>query len=232
MKIAIVEDDLNFMVNLKELLLKYLPKYFNNCQIDCISKNYYIQLLNTTYDIVFMDIDLKDMSGISLVHQLKKSNFISTVIFVSARNDLSFDAMKVQPFDFVRKSNLNEDLLLSISLLNSEYKRNSLLLTLDLYGRKTGIYTNKIIYIQSDVHEINIITNDEIYTYRSTIKNILAKLNCKYFVQIQKSIVINFDHIREVTKENDVILINGNVFTISRHYKKEFLVKYEEYLLL
>lgn len=31
--------------------------------------------------------------------------------------------------------------------------------------------------------------------------------------------------------KNNVVLNNGNIFTISRHFKNDVLIKYEEYLL-
>ena len=63
------------------------------------------------------------------------------------------------------------------------------------------------------------------------MKQLLSTINSTSFVQIQKSITVNFDFVREIDGKNNVVLNNGNVFTISRHFKNDVLIKYEEYLL-
>lgn len=63
------------------------------------------------------------------------------------------------------------------------------------------------------------------------MKQLLSTINSTSFVQIQKSITVNFDFVREIDGKNNVVLNNGNIFTISRHFKNDVLIKYEEYLL-
>ena len=72
---------------------------------------------------------------------------------------------------------------------------------------------------------------DSDFSYRCTMKQLLSTINSTSFVQIQKSITVNFDFVREIDGKNNVVLNNGNIFTISRHFKNDVLIKYEEYLL-
>ena len=72
---------------------------------------------------------------------------------------------------------------------------------------------------------------DSDFSYRCTMKQLLSTINSTSFVQIQKSITVNFDFVREIDSKNNVVLNNGNIFTISRHFKNDVLIKYEEYLL-
>ncbi len=227
-KIAIIDDDHEFVSQFINLLNTYLPKYFNDYTIHDIYSNYQ-QELNNIYDILFVDIDLNHTSGIDIIHFLKNNHYPSLFIFVSSKNEMVFEALAVQPFQFIRKDNLQEDLLLTLALINNYCKEHDKLITLSLRGRQTAIKTNEIIYLQSDIHEITIVTINDSYSYQTTLKNILSMLP-KYFVQIQKSIIINLDYVKEIN-QNDIILKNGNVFSMSRHYKKDFLNKYKEYLL-
>lgn len=232
MKVAVVDDDVHFLKLFTKYLDEYLPKYFDTYDLCCISSDYYKNLILNDYDIIFIDIDLRNDKGIDIVFAMKKYYSSCIFIFVSSKNDMVFDALSVQPFQFIRKSNLLEDLLLTLSLLNNFYKEHAQLITLDFHGRKTSIKIIDIIYIQSDVHEISIITKNDCYIYRSTLKNILSIIDNKSLIQIQKSLVINFDYVKEVTETNDVILKNGNIFAINRYYRKNFITKYKEYLLL
>lgn len=232
MKIAIVDDDVVFLDFFKHYLDEYLPNYFNEYKIYDINSNFLKKLLNEQYDIIFIDIDLQSEKGIDVVSIIKKIYSNCIFIFVSSKKEMVFDALSVQPFQFIRKSNLLEDLLLTLSLLNNYYKNNEKLITLEFYGRKTCINIKDIVYVQSDYHEINIVTINDSYTYRSTLKNMLNLMNSKSIIQIQKSLAINFDYVKEVNEKYDVILKNDNIFTINRYYRKTFMQKYKEYLVL
>lgn len=230
MKIAILDDDVEFSKNFKDLVYPHLKKILSNVQIQIISANFYKAINNNKFDIIFIDIDLKETTGIKLAMILKNIDANTIIIFVSSRNELVFNALSVQPFQFIRKSNLIEDLHITLKLIKNHFQKNSKLITLDLYGRKTSIKTCDIIYIESIGHEINIITEDDTYTYRSSLKEITTLINSNDFCRIQKSIIVNFNSVQEIVK-NDIFLKNGNIFTISRHYKKDVLQNYKEYLL-
>lgn len=232
-KIAIIDDDKSFCNLLEKDINKHMPKIINNFSIDIIDSNFSDTVSNNDFDIIFLDIDLKHINGINLSHsitsQCKKK---SLIIFVTSRNDLIFDSLSVQPFYFVRKSNLNDDLIMTFSLLKKHYKHTSSLLTFQYNGRKTNLRKSDIVYIESDFHDVYITTTSDQYVYRSTLKAILNELNSKRFSRIQKSIVINFDYVKEIDENNNVILTTGNIFSINRSYKKEVLKELKEYLLL
>lgn len=232
MNIAIIDDDIQFSKLFYQLINKHLSKIFELYNLTVINNNFISSLKNNSFDIIFLDIDLKNLTGIGLAAALKKQKSNPLIIFVSSRSDLVFDALSVQPFQFIRKSNLLEDTMLVFSLLNNYYKNNMTLITVNMHGRKTGIKINNILYLETEGHNISIVTVDNIYTYRCTMKQLIEEINSSSFIQIQKSIAVNFDFVKEIDEENNVILKNGNVFTISRHFKQEVLSKYKEYLLL
>jgi DNA-binding LytR/AlgR family response regulator len=64
------------------------------------------------------------------------------------------------------------------------------------------------------------------------MKKLLEMMNSNFFIQIQKSIAVNLDFVKEIDESNNIILNNGNIFSINRHYKQEVLNKYKDYLLL
>lgn len=230
MKIAILDDDSLFLEKFNVLVNKYITEYFQQCDID-IFKNHFNYVLHNKYDLIFIDIDLKDINGIKLAAKIKKTNMNTIIIFVSSKNNLVFDALSVQPFHFIRKQNLMEDFMLVLSLLKKYYTKNNCIITLEFHGRQTQININDIIYIESEGHLINILTINNYYKYRSSLKNILRMINNDFFVQIQKSIIINLNYVIEMDNNYIFYLKNGSNFTINRYYKKVVLQKYKEYLL-
>ena len=231
MDIAIVDNDVHFSKIFDLLIQKYLCRIFESYNVTIVTDNILFNLKQGNFDIIFLDIDLDNISGINVALFINRLRHKNLIIFISSKNELVFESLSVQPFQFIRKSNLEEDTALAFSLLSAYYKENKSVITINFHGRKTSIKVSDIIYIESDRHITNIITVDSDFSYRCTMKQLLSTINSTSFVQIQKSITVNFDFVREIDGKNNVVLNNGNIFTISRHFKNDVLIKYEEYLL-
>ena len=56
------------------------------------------------FDVVFLDIEMNEIDGISLAEYIKNNNSKIDIVFVSNRADRVFETFDVSPFAFVRKS--------------------------------------------------------------------------------------------------------------------------------
>ena len=78
-------------------------------------------------------------------------------------------------------------------------------------------------------NEVTISCYDQEIRMRSTMKNILDKLDCNDLVQITKAIAINFNHIDDLGKW--YVRCSLGEIQIGRKFQKQFIEKYEEFLL-
>lgn len=232
MKCLIIDDDEDFCIKLKGVLVPYFNSIFQNVTIDIICKDFSNAYSTEGYDVFFLDIDLKEKSGIDIAKliRVRKPEYNQIIIFISARNDLVFESFSVRPFHFVRKSNFNNDMKILLKLLNNYFKNTMKLVTFNYYGRKTSILQKDILYIETYGHNIAIITKENQYEYRSTMKEALELIGTNFVVQIQRSFAVSLMQIKEIDKDT-VTLKNGKSFTIGRKYKETLLQKYKEFLL-
>ena len=212
MNIAIIDDDVHFSEIFYQTVDKFMKTLFSKYKIDIINSNFLSESLKETYDIVFLDIDLKDINGIDIGKKLMISSF------------------SVRPFYFVRKSCIQQDLKIMYILLKKYLKENMSLLTFEFYGRKTNLFLKDIFFIESRDHDIILHTKNGEYRYRSTMKNILDALGTKTLVQFQKSYAVNLDYIMEINK-GVIVLKNGEEYNIGRKFKDSVLQKYKEHFL-
>ena len=63
-----------------------------------------------SYALIFLDIDMPGMGGIEFAEVMQKNQTKTEIIFVSNREDRVFDALRLHPFGFVRKSNFLKDI--------------------------------------------------------------------------------------------------------------------------
>ena len=105
--------------------------------------------------------------------------------------------------------------------------------TIGFYDSKISnhkIFIKDILYIEfvdrkSTIHKLDgntIITN-------CSLKYLYDKLNEFGFAYPYKEFLVNFEYI-SAFKKNEIILINNESIPLSRHYKKEFDQKYNDFL--
>ena len=228
MHIALIDDDIVFLERLKKLCNTYCKNLFKSYQIDVFSNEK--KLYEEKYDVYFLDIDLGTENGIEIAKCIKDIYADSIIIFISAKSYLIFNALKVQPFYFVRKQNLEDDLKELFKLLNIYYKKTMKMITFDYYGRKTSIFLKNIHYITSFGHDISIVCDQETYTYRSSLKDVLNLIDSPVVVQVHRSYAVSMMYIKEVDK-NNIILKDETCITLGKKYVDEFMFQYREYLI-
>lgn len=230
MNIAIIDDDTHFSEIFYQTVDQFMKTLFVKYKIDIINSNFLSESLKEKYDIVFLDIDLKEINGIDIGRKLMVSEVNPIIIFVSSRDDLVFSSFSVRPFYFVRKSCIKQDLKIMYVLLKKYLKENMSLLTFEFHGRKTNLFLKDIFFIESKDHDIILHTKNGEYRYRATMKNILDALGTKTLVQFQKSYAVNLDYIMEINK-GVIVLKNGEEYNIGRKFKDNVLQKYKEHFL-
>ena len=230
MNIAIVDDDVDFSSELQQYVKKFIERLYTRYEIDIINNNFFNNTLDKTYDIVFLDIDLKEKNGIKIAEKIRENNSNAIIIFVSAMNDMIFDSLIVQPFYFIRKDNFDRDMKITCSLIQNYINKNHRIITFDFNDRKTSIKLSDIIYLESFLHEITIHTSFDDYKYSSSFNKMMLLINSTNIVRIHKSYVVNLFWVKEIYKE-EMILNNGITLKIGKKYRQDVLKKYKEYLL-
>lgn len=125
MNIAIVDDDVDFSSELQQYVIMFIERLYTRYEIDIINSDFFNNSLDKNYDIVFLDIDLKEINGINIGKKLLVSEANPIIIFVSSRGDLVFSSLSVRPFYFVRKAYLKTRFRRNVYFVKDVFKRNN-----------------------------------------------------------------------------------------------------------
>jgi len=116
MKILIIDNDISFGLNLKSVLRRewFNVDYFYNT-LEGLSK-----VINDKYDLIILDINLRDLSGIDLCFNIRAANIKTPVIFLT--NDESLNS-KIKAFgagcdDYMSKKINIRELVLRIRAIS------------------------------------------------------------------------------------------------------------------
>ncbi|WNH12815.1 LytR/AlgR family response regulator transcription factor [Thalassobellus suaedae] len=183
---------------------------------------------NHTIDLVFLDINMPEITGISFAKSINKD---IKIIFTTAYRDYAVEGFELQAVDYLLKPISFDRLLKAVNNyfdIYSDTKNNTIqesnnndFMFVRSDRRMIKIDFNAIIYIESYSDYIKIHLANETITTRETISAIEAKLPKEQFIRIHRSYILSITNITSFTHEE--ITINKKSLPISRSYKKDVL---------
>lgn len=202
-------------------------------------------------DLIFLDIQLKDMTGFNVLEKIN-TTIKPIVVFITAYSEYALKAFDFFAFDYLQKpfkddrfftstkkaieqvkhkANLNfEDKLenlLEFVNLNNDKPKNSTKFPIKLGNKVVFIDSSEIKYIVASGYYAEIHTEEKKHLLRESLNNLTQELDASKFIRIHRSTIINLDYIKELIHSNygeiDVKMNDNNLFRISRSFKKDFL---------
>ena len=228
MNVLIVEDDINFANKLRNEFQTFFQDAISSIKFDIVTNNY-DNYDYSFYDIAFLDIQLNDFSGIEVGKRLRMNYPNILLVYVSIRDDLVFDSLSTGVFQFIRKNNYEFDRNIVFNQLRDQFIKQQVRF-LVINKRKELIKMNHIKYIIALGKEI-IISGEEDYVMRSSLKDILEELDYRYLVQISRNTIINCNFIEKI-QLNKVYTLDKKEYVVGRKYLLNLQKIYKEYLLL
>lgn len=228
-KVIIVDDEFPARKFLSSLLTLLFPDTIVIVE-ECDSvKNAVIAIHKHNPDLVFLDIQMPEESGLELLNYFTKVDF--KVIFTTAHKDFAVDAFKVNALNYLLKPLTVSDVRDAINRYLTEIDtasniRNCQPLLDSAQLDKKFIISTKRGFEVLNLNEIIYCKAEESYTHFFTIHGaILASKSfgdsCKNlleptFIRVHKSYSVNVNFIKSFnTSEFTLELLNGEVIPVS-----------------
>lgn len=175
------------------------------------------------FDLLFLDIDMPNITGMDIAHRIRLKNMNTEVIFVTNKEELVYDTIKYGPFRFIRKSRLELEIeeALRNYLKKSGQKNVTRFFSTD--NGKTSVKVIDIVYVEVQSHKLTIHLNDKTIYANGNLNDIESDIEKYGFIRIHKSYLVNFRYI-EFIHQKEVILDDGNALPLSRR-KLDFVQK-------
>ncbi len=174
------------------------------------------------YDLVFLDIRMEPVDGFAVAEQLKRTSAGTKIVFLTDYEEIVFDAFPYAPLAFLRKSRLEEDMERHFRYLLSKLGETGACVRLmtEEGGRKIRIAD--ILYVESARNHVHVaIAGRETLKIRMTYTALAEQLAYDTFVQINRGLLVNLAHIREL-RDKAVTMTDGKVLYISRNHERNF----------
>jgi DNA-binding LytR/AlgR family response regulator len=196
----------------------------------CESAARAIELLeNTPVDLMFVDINMPDLSGVEFVKTLGNP---PKIVFVTAYDEYALEGFRVDAIDYLLKPIGYRDFLKSANKAKSwfdaqylkpvEVKRNKDFLFIKSEYKILRINFDDIKYIEamSEYIRIHLISSKPVMTQLS-MKSIEEQLPDDRFMRVHRSFIVNLSKISVI--ERNRIVFDGSIYIpVSEQYKSKF----------
>ena len=238
LKIALCDNNVKFLEHMNNLV----RDEFNLQKKDIFIINNYsssklllVHHNSEPYDVIFLDIDMPELTGFDLANKLQEINRRSYVIFVSNHSELVFNSFYFQPLNFIVKGTdeaMKESLHNVVSQLFKKIKQDKKIILESVESGRISIHLSDVLYIESNKHYVVYHLKDsQTVQIRDNISDVEKNYAGYDFIRIHKKYLVNLKYVFNVDRNNRIVAFKqGLDLPVSRNYKSMVDEKLTEYL--
>lgn len=222
-KIAIVEDEHAYAMQLQEYLHQYEAENGEVFEISLFSDgDEIVHKYKPIYDIILMDVEMKFMDGMSAAEEIRKVDSEVVIMFITNMPQYAIRGYAVDALDYVLKpvSYFAFSQRLNRAICRMK-KRESKTLSISIKGGTVRLDVANITYIESQGHTLIFHTVSGDYETSGTMKELEADLAELNFYRGNKGYLINLAHVEGI--KDGCAVVRGNQLLLSRSRKREFM---------
>lgn len=229
--VAIVEDD----DTAAELLYGYLHTFEKNSGVRFSIKRFpeavsFLSEYRSLYDVIFMDIEMPNISGMEAALKLREFDKQAVLIFVTNMAQFAVKGYEANALDFMIKpvtySDFSQKIQKALSVIDTNANVELVVARADGFMR---VSIKKISYIEVMSHKLLYHTDEETITATGSLTELEEKLKPYSFMRCNSCYLINPKYIRSVQGHN-VHMQNGDSLKISHPKRKKFMSELADWL--
>ena len=237
MRILVCDDDLTFGQEFTQKINNYVVSsdfYTDDFRLDYFSDPKLVipHLETHDVDIMFLDISMPEIDGFEIAKFVAENDLDTLLIFVSNLEDRVFSSFKYRPFRFIRKSNYEKELYVSIRDAVYELSLRHRCITVSKYNETTPIKISRIIYAEKEPRTNYVVIHclGADHRIRASITELKNIIDDYRFIMPSSSALINMEYVLRIS--NHTVFLDGGYkyYIVSSKYLKSFTEKFMNYM--
>ncbi|KEO75757.1 LytR/AlgR family response regulator transcription factor [Anditalea andensis] len=183
--------------------------------------------------LVFLDIQMPDLSGMELARVLDAKNVSNKpkIIFTTAYNQFAIEGYKVDAIDYLLKPFSYEDFLKASTrsfqhinnIAPSNHHKPEDYIFLKVEYQLVKVMLKDITYVEAykDYVKVYLLDKSNPILSLSSLKSMEDLLPADRFMRIHRSFIISLDHIDSISR--NMVNIGNTQITISENHKETFM---------
>lgn len=223
-RIAIVEDERLFMIQLRQFIERYAAGRHLEVDVKLFPDGKdFVEQFRCDYDLIFMDVAMPKLGGFDAAAQIRKKDTNVLLIFVTNMAQFAIRGYEVNALDYIVKP---------LNYFTFEMKFGKALDQLSLRPTKNVLIHTKeatrrlsyqeITYLEILGHKLyyHTLTDTFLVLGTHTLKEAEQELDSPLFSRCNSCYLVNLSHVESI--EGDFAYVAGDTLKISRQRKRPF----------
>ena len=221
--IAIVDDDGNDISLLKSAIERYFKENGGDYRIAEFHDGSELMAdYAPRYDIVFLDIDMKQLNGMAAAKRIRRTDDGTAIIFVTRMAKYAIKGYEVSALDFIVKpvDYFSFALKMKRALAYVETNRKKPVM-LKMGADAEYVYETEIKFVETLSHYLIYHTVRGDFKLLGSLKSATEQLSPETFILCNRCYLVNMRYVTEV--KDNIVFIGDEQLIISRYRRKEFM---------
>lgn len=231
LNLVICDDEKSLRNDLRKVLeteLELSGETFKITEFDCGEA--LVRALNeAVFDVIFLDIEMKDLDGVATAREIRKKTTAPEIIFVTSYPDFVFQGYEVQALNYILKPYRREKI---VSVLHTALERlgrdTEKYYLVESKGQTLRLPLDQVRYFSNDRRSVNAVTPEDFYTFYKKLSELETELP-ENFVRIHNRYLVNLKHVQSI--QGNSVLIGEEELPVSRSCKQDLAIAFAKYML-
>lgn len=231
MRIAICDDELIYIEQIKNYLLNYEEIY-----PDMIIETYTCSedLLKAydsdrRFDLIFLDIQMEDIDGVAAAQKIREVDNNVIIIFITSHTQFVSETFRVGAFQFLTKPISEIEFRKDFERAIRQYNINNYKYIIKWKEQTTTVDIKDIVYIESYMRHLFIYDGRNKYEFIGKLSTEEEKLKHHNFVRCHQGFLVNMKYIKIIDKTK-IILKAGEEIPVSKRLRTNVMDSFNKYI--
>lgn len=237
-ELIICDDDAMSLNQTRQFLTDMMHQWNEEIEImtytDSVSLMKRIQSENEQTDILLLDIDMPDRSGLEIAKMIRDEDRDIIVIFLTAHEEFVYMSFQYAPFRYIRKEYMKEELPSAMKAAVAKLSaQQSFSVCLRTQEGEVSVKIADITHFQMENRRVCVYTaQGGTYMIWKKLKELKAEIDAKdgSFVYVHSGCVVNLRYVR--TRRSGMVVLDGAreiEIPVSRRRQREVSAMISEY---
>ena len=229
-RIALVEDDKVYMQQIREYLGRYEEETGREFSVQMFSDGEDItEDYRAEYDIIFMDIQMQFMDGMTAAAKIREKDHGVVIIFLTSMVSYAVKGYEVEAFDYIVKPVSYPVFSQKLGRALERVKDREIhYIMVPVSGGSRRIDVSRLYYIESRSHKMFFHTKDGVMESKGRMEDLEKELADFDFFRSNKGYLVNMNYVDGV--DDNCCIIAGEQLPVSRRRKAEFMERITQVL--
>lgn len=210
-RVAICDDEQKQIEAVEAILLKWSRRTGNVCQICAFPSGeafLFAYEENKAYDILLLDVKMRDISGIDLARRIREEDGRAEIIFLTSYFEFAGEGYDVEALHYLLKPVAEDKLMEVLDRAAEKLTRQPPYVVIVCEGSTIKLYESQIMYVESFLHYIAIHTNEGEYIIKENISSFEEKLSNMFF-RTHRSYLVSLKYVTRISRTS--VMVEGGI---------------------